>query len=102
MRLGEELRSEVCVADHAACVEGVAERNRGAIVPAIPYALDRGVLLALKRKGYRPPLERIARKVVKPSLKRRKKTDQPDVSIGVVEDQRDCLLALLGVFCGRL
>src|SRR5262249_40529347 len=80
--------------------EGVAEGDRAPIVPAIAHAFDGRVRLALEREGQRLLLEYVAGKVVDPALERGKDTDQPHISVRVVEDQRDCLLTLLNVVWG--
>jgi len=49
----------------------VAQRNRRSIVPAVPHSLDRRIPVSLQRFGQRPPLERVARKIVEPALELR-------------------------------
>src|SRR5215204_5588454 len=64
IRLLEELRGKVRVAERAARVHGVAEGDRAAVVPAVAVALDRLVRLALERERQRLLLERVTRDVV--------------------------------------
>src|SRR2546430_1670302 len=102
MRLSEELVGEVRMAEHTTLVEGVAEGDRASIIPATAHTLDGSVRLALQSEGQRPPLERVAGKVVYPTKKRGKETDQPHIPVRVVEYERDRLLALLDVACSSL
>src|SRR5215203_4401619 len=102
VRLLEELRGEVRVAERAARVHGVAEGDGAAIVPAVAVTLDGRVRLALKRERQRLLLERVTRDVVVPAEERGGVADEPDVPVRVVEDERDGLLALLHVLRRRL
>src|SRR6185503_1517287 len=66
-------------------------------VPAVANTLDGGIAIALERFGQRPPLERIARKIVEPTLERGKDAYQPEIPVRVVEYERDCLLPVFYV-----
>src|SRR5262249_6748500 len=62
----------------------------------------RCILVALERERQRTALERVAGKVVRPAQQRTKYADQPHIPVGVVEYQRDRMLAFFSVVRSRL